>query len=280
MIRLLLAWQMFSPTDPAGLRPLYEQVIELRKTQHGEASAEAAAAMADYGRFLIRISDPAAHEWLSRALSIRDSLDDKQALALSLEKTDRPRAEALHQEVGENAKGELAAVSWSRLGNMAEARNAAPIAEKAYRAAVAASASEEKLAIRLNELALFLKGKGSLKEAEPLLRRAVAIQQKGMGAKSPELGATLNDLSGLLLDLKRPAEAEPHARRAVEIFEGTLGPTHVRTGIAASNLADVLAARGLNAEALKRYKQALAIFEKELSPDHPWTRDVRQALRP
>ena len=101
-----------------------------------------------------------------------------------------------------------------------------------------------------------------------------------MGTKSPELGATLNNLSGLLLDLKRPVEAEPYARRAIEIFEGTLGPAHVRIGIAASNLADVLAARGLNAEALKRYKQALAIFERELGPDHPWTRDVRQALRP
>ncbi len=280
MIPLLIALQVFSPSDPTGLRPLYEQAIELRKSRHGEASAEAAAAMADYGRFLSRISDPAAHEWLSRALTIRESLDDKQALALSLERTDRPRAEALHQEVGEKAKGELAAVSWSRLANSAEGRNATPLAERAYRAAVAASVNEEKLAIRLNELALFLKGKGSLKEAEPLLRRAVGIQQKGMGAKSPELGATLNNLSGLLLDLKRPAEAEPHARRAIEIFEGTLGLTHVRTGIAASNLADVLSARGLNAEAFKRYKQALVIFEKELGPDHAWTRDVRQALRP
>ena len=280
MIRLLLAWQMFSPTDPAGLRPLYEQAVEFRKTKHGEASAEAAAAMADYGRFLTRINDPAAQEWLSRALGIHESLDDKQALALSLEKIDRPRAEALYQEVGEKANGELAAISWSRLGNMAEARNAAPLAEKAYLAAIAGSTSEEKRSIRLNELALFLKGKGRLKEAEPLLRRAVAIQQKAMGSKSPELGATLNNLSGLLLDLKRPAEAEPPARRAVEIFEGTLGPAHVRTGIAASNLADVLVARGSNVEALKRYKQALLIFEKELGPDHPWTRDVRQALRP
>ena len=280
MIGLLLAFQLFSPTDPAGLRLLYEKAIDLRRTKHGASSPEVAASMADYGRFLSRTGDDSAAGWLSQALAIRDNLEDTQALAMTLERIERPRAELLHQQVGEQAKGELSAVSWSRLGEMAANRKANPLAEKAYRAAIANSASEAKLAIRLNDLGLFLKGQGSFKDAEPHLRRAVAIQQRTLGLTSPELGATLNNLSGILLDMKRPAEAEPFAQRALQIFESTLGPTHVRTAIAASNLADVLATRGFNTEAVKRYKQALAIFEKELGPDHAWTRDVQQALRP
>ena len=278
ILNFLLAFQMFSPTDPATLRPLYEKAITIRSTKYGAQSAEAAAAMGDYGRFLARSQDPAAVQWLSRAIVISARLEDKQALAMALESIDPVQAAALHEEVGTKAKGELAAVSWSRLGSMSEAQRSFTQSQKAYRAAIASSTNDEKLAIRLNELALLLKGQGNLRDAEPLLRRAVKIQQQVLGAGSPELGATLNNLSGLLLDTKRSAEAEPLARRALQIFEGTLGRSHVRTAIAASNLADVLLAQGVNVQAVKYYQQALAVFEKELGPDHAWTRDVRDAL--
>lgn len=276
---LLLALQVFSPTDPAQLRPIYEQAIAQRKLKFGETSAEFAAAMGDYGRFLARIADTSgASDWLERAVTVAGRLEDKQALALTLERADQPRAEALHEEVGRKAKGELAAVSWSRMGALLQARGGLPQAATAYRTAIDTSTNGEKRAIRLNELALLYKGQGNLKDAEPLLRQAVTLQQKLLGPTSPELGATLNNLSGLLLDARRPAEAEPLARRALDIFDGTLGHTHVRTGIAVSNLADVLMARGATAQAVKFYQRALAIFEKELGPEHPWTRDVRQAI--
>ncbi len=276
---VLLAFQMFSPTDPAQLRPLYEQAIAQRKLKFGATSVEFAAAMGDYGRFLTRIADTSgATDWLEQAVKVAGRLEDKQALALTLERTDQHRAEAFHEEVGRKAKDELAAVSWSRLGALLQGRGGLPQAAKAYRAAIDASANEEKRAIRLNELALLYKGEGNLKDAEPLLRQAVTLQQKLLGPTSPELGATLNNLSGLLFDARRAAEAEPLARRALDIFDGTLGRTHVRTGIAVSNLADVLMARGATVQAVKLYQRALAIFEKELGPTHPWTRDVRLAL--
>ena len=276
---LLLAVQIFSPTDPAQLRPLYEQAIAQRKLKFGETSAQFVAAMGDYGRFLARIADTAgATHWLESTVALGGGLEDKQALALTLERADQSRAEAMHAGVGTKAKGELAAVSWSRLGALLQARGALTEAAKAYRSAIDTSTNEEKRAIRLNELALLYKGQGNLKDAEPLLRQAVTLQQKFLGPSSPELGATLNNLSGLLLDARRPAEAEPLARRALDIFDGTLGRTHVRTGIAVSNLADVLMARGTTAQAVKFYQRALAIFEKELGTTHPWTRDVRQAL--
>ena len=279
ILNFLLAFQMFSPTDPATLRPLYEKAIAIRSTKYGEKSAEAAAAMGDYGRFLARSQDPAAAvQWLSRAIVISARLEDKQALAMALESIDPLQAAALHEEVGTKAKGELAAVSWSRLGAMREAQRSFTQSEKVYRAAIASSTNDEKLSIRLNELALLLKGQGNLRDAEPLLRRAVKIQQQVLGAGNPELGATLNNLSGLLLDTNRSAEAELLARRALQIFEGTLGRGHVRTAIAASNLADVLLAQGVKVQAVKYYQQALAVFEKELGPDHAWTRDVRDAL--
>ena len=54
MIFLLLALQMFSPTDPAVLRPIYEKAIKLRSSEFGEKSVQAARTMIDYAKFLAK----------------------------------------------------------------------------------------------------------------------------------------------------------------------------------------------------------------------------------
>ena len=282
MIGLLLAAQMFSPTDPSALRPVYEKAIVLRAREFGEKSPEAARTMVDYAGFLGQSGDgPKAVEWLRKSLAIQSSLETKQMLAVLLEPLDAAASLELHLEIATQGTGEMAAASEARIGELAEREGDIRGAEKAYRQAVAQSVVEDKLAVRLNTLALLLKAQTSKNaEAEALFRRAIAIQQRRLGAKHPELGTTLNNLSGLLLDLNRPAEAEPVARRALSVFDGSVGPEHVRSALAASNLADILGARGLKAQARPLYERALRVFERRLGPNHAWTMDARAALRP
>src|SRR5947199_589516 len=51
-------------------------------------------------------------------------------------------------------------------------------------------------------------------EAEPLMRRALAIDEKSFGTEHPNVAIDLNDLAQLLRHSNRLAEAEPLMRRA------------------------------------------------------------------
>jgi Tetratricopeptide repeat len=55
-------------------------------------------------------------------------------------------------------------------------------------------------------------------EAEPLLRRALAIAEQSFGPEHPEVAIQLNNLAGLLYSANRLEEAEPLMRRHLIIF--------------------------------------------------------------
>lgn len=74
------------------------------------------------------------------------------------------------------------------------------------------------VAIHLNNLVGLLQDTNRLEEAEPLMRRALAINEAGFGKDHPNVARNLNNLANLLQATKRPAEAEPLMRRTVEIF--------------------------------------------------------------
>ena len=65
------------------------------------------------------------------------------------------------------------------------------------------------MAIRLNNLALLLQNTNRLAEAEPLIRRALAITEKSDGPDDPKVAIRLNNLAMLLQDTNRFADAEP-----------------------------------------------------------------------
>ncbi len=96
----------------------------------------------------------------------------------------------------------------------------------------------------LNNLALLLQATNRLAEAEPLMRRALAIDEKSYGPDHPDVAIRLNNLAGLLQDTNRPAEAEPLMRRALAILEKSLGPDHPSTVTVRNNLAGLKAALG------------------------------------
>jgi len=57
-----------------------------------------------------------------------------------------------------------------------------------------------------------------LAEAEPLIRRALAIDEKSFGEKHPNVAIGLNNLAQLFHATNRLSEAEPLMQRHLEIF--------------------------------------------------------------
>ena len=121
----------------------------------------------------------------------------------------------------------------------------------------------------MNELGVLLSAKALHAEAEPLKRRALAIDEMRLGPDHPGVATKLNNLARLLHDTNRLAEAEPLMRRALAIDEKSFGPDHPRVAIRLNNLAGLLQATSRLAEAEPLMRRALAIAEKSLGPDHP-----------
>ena len=105
--------------------------------------------------------------------------------------------------------------------------------------------------------------------AEPLLRRALAIDEASYGPDHPKVAIRLNNLAGLLEATNRLAEAEPLFRRALAIDEASYGPDHPDVARDLNNLAELLRATNRLKEAEPLYRRALAIWEVSLGPDHP-----------
>ena len=96
----------------------------------------------------------------------------------------------------------------------------------------------------LNEAGIHLLSKADYQAAEPLLRRALAINEQSLGPDHPEVATNLNNLARLLQDTNRRSEAEPLLRRALAIFESSLGPEHPTTVTVRENLELLLASMG------------------------------------
>jgi tetratricopeptide (TPR) repeat protein len=88
---------------------------------------------------------------------------------------------------------------------------------------------------------MMLAAKSDYAGAEPLLRRALAINEKALGPDHPDTVGSLNSLA-VVLELKGDyAGAEPLYRRALAIDEKALGPDHPDTKAIRNHLAEVKA---------------------------------------
>jgi tetratricopeptide (TPR) repeat protein len=121
----------------------------------------------------------------------------------------------------------------------------------------------------MNELGVFLTTKCMFAEAEPLCRRALAIDEVAYGLTHPTVAIALNNLAGLLWATNRLEEAEPLFRRALAIDEAAYGLTHSTVAIRLNNLAGLLWATNCLAEAEPLYRRALAIDEAAYGLTHP-----------
>jgi tetratricopeptide (TPR) repeat protein len=110
------------------------------------------------------------------------------------------------------------------------------------------------VATHLNNIASVLVDTNRLAEAEPLYRRALAIDEGSLGPDDPAVSIHLSNLAGLLQNTNRPTEAEPLMRRALTIiftFERDTGHEHPYRGADIQNYADLLTAMGHDEAAIR-----------------------------
>ena len=121
----------------------------------------------------------------------------------------------------------------------------------------------------LNNLAQLLKATNQLAAAEPLLRRALAIDEKSFGLDHPNVAVDLSNLALLLQATNRVAEAEPLYRQSLAINEKSFGPSHPDVALRLNNLALLLQSTNRPGEAEPLLRRALAIDEASVGPNHP-----------
>jgi tetratricopeptide (TPR) repeat protein len=158
--------------------------------------------------------------------------------------------------------------SWARLDPLAgHARSAVQWADR--------EGIAQPTALLMNQLGVLLYSKSLHAQAEPLYRRALAIDETRLGLDHPDVARDLNNLAELLRATNRLAEAEPLLRRALAIDEVKFGPDHPHVAIHLNNLAQLLQATNRLREAEQQFRRALAIDEVKSGPDHP---NVARAL--
>ena len=121
----------------------------------------------------------------------------------------------------------------------------------------------------MNEVGRYWHALAEWSRAEPLMRRALAIDEASYGPDHPSVAIRLSNVAGLFQATNRLAEAEPLYRRALAISETSYGPDHPNVAVHLSNLALLLKATNRLAEAEPLYRRALAISETSYGPDHP-----------
>ena len=151
---------------------------------------------------------------------------------------------------------------WPRLDPLAP--HAQAVAAYADAAAIAAPTAR-----LFSDTAMLLHAKARYGEAEPLLRRALAIGEASLGSEHPNLATYLNNLAQLLQATNRVSEAEPLMRRALAIDEASLGSEHPNVAIDLNNLAQLLQETNRVSEAEPLMRRALAIDEASLGSEHP-----------
>jgi tetratricopeptide (TPR) repeat protein len=132
----------------------------------------------------------------------------------------------------------------------------------------------------MRALGVLLDHKGEFARAEPLKRRALAVNEASLGKDHPEVAIDLNNLAALLQETNRLGEAEPLMHRALAIDEASLGKDHPTVAIRLNNLAQLLQATNRLGEAEPLMRRALAIDEASVGKDHPAVaRDLNNLAR-
>jgi tetratricopeptide (TPR) repeat protein len=105
--------------------------------------------------------------------------------------------------------------------------------------------------------------------AEPLQRRALAIDEQYHGAEHSEVAIRINNLAVLLQATNRLAEAEPLMRRGLAIQAKNHGPDHPYVAAQLNNLARLFRETNRLTEAEVLLRRALAIDEQSYGDEHP-----------
>jgi tetratricopeptide (TPR) repeat protein len=123
---------------------------------------------------------------------------------------------------------------------------------------------------------------GRYAEAEPLIKRSLAIREKVLGSDHPDVARSLNNLADLYERQGRYAEAQPLFERALSIRGRAVGPDHPDTATSMNNLASFYQAEGRAADALPLVQRLVATGRAQLRAALPvlWTRSGNNWCRP
>jgi tetratricopeptide (TPR) repeat protein len=100
------------------------------------------------------------------------------------------------------------------------------------------------VAVSLNNLGLLYESQGRYGNAEPLLKRSLAIAEKTLGTNNPDFATSLSSLASLYEAQGRYGDAEPLFKRSLEINEKALGPDHSQVANSLSNLGGLYHSQG------------------------------------
>jgi tetratricopeptide repeat protein/NB-ARC domain-containing protein len=112
----------------------------------------------------------------------------------------------------------------------------------------------------MNQLGMLLNTKALHAEAEPLMRRALTLDEAAYGPEHPDVARDLNNLAQLLKATHRLAEAEPLSRRMVGIFLDVTrrtGHEHPHLRMVLANYASILEAMGRSEAEIEMQLRAL-----------------------
>jgi len=144
----------------------------------------------------------------------------------------------------------------------------APHAEAVMQAADAAGIAVPTSQL-MRQVGLLFNKKALHARAEPLYRRALALDESTFGPDHPNVANACAHLGRLLHDTNRLGDAEQLLRRALAITEATLGKDDPNVASDLNNLALVLQATNRLGEAEPLMRRALAIDEARFGNDHP-----------
>ena len=125
------------------------------------------------------------------------------------------------------------------------------------------------VALASNELANLLHHTNRIREAEPLMRRALEIDQVVFGKQHPRVANRLNNLAQMLKITDRIEETEPLMRRALEIDVAAFGEQHPNVATSLSNLASLLMDTNRIEEAETLMRRALENDVTAFGEQHP-----------
>jgi tetratricopeptide (TPR) repeat protein len=130
-------------------------------------------------------------------------------------------------------------------------------AEELFSAAVESAEQygedDPRLANCLDNLAWILQTRNKLAEAEPVLKRSLAIMERSKGPDHEDNSWILATLGNVCSDLSKFEEAETYFRKAISVNEKALGPVNLNVAVGLEKLADVLRKtdRGSEAETME-----------------------------
>jgi tetratricopeptide (TPR) repeat protein len=127
----------------------------------------------------------------------------------------------------------------------------------------------------LSELGDLFRVQGKYGEAEPIVKRSLAIYEKDWGPEHLQVTGSLERLAQLYHAQRKYKEAEALYMRAVAIEEKALGREHLGVATTLHNLAALYRDQGRYGQSESLFRRALAIREKVLEPGHP---DVAESL--